>query len=355
MSIRLALIPGLTVILFATLEVHAQKDPKPPALADLMYAKNLAYSNDGSLVLIDYGTGPNPTKGVGLGIWDTKTGEFRKGMEKSNHHWQRVALSDDNKKVAAIDVAGRELKIWNAESGKLDEEQTLPEWKGSVYGASFLKFTPDGTTLYATWDKQLLEAKVGGKSRLLSVKLGLVNPNEMSFNPQTRQFIFLHNTQGQKKCEIFIHDLSKDDAEPQKVITLDDQLQSLAISHDGKTMALSYIRGGGKPRFELWDTDGWKLRTTLPQDQRKGFSAYSILTFAPDDKSIAGAPVFEKRGDKDVDFLDLDGKLLHEFTHKVFPEWMVFSPDGKTLAVKLLDVKDTVIFVDPATGEAKKP
>src|SRR5690349_17526076 len=109
---------------------HAQKETKPPVLADLKYAKHLAYSPDGSLVLIDYGTSTNPTKGVGLGIWDTKSGEFKVAMEKCIRHWERVALSADGKKAAAINVAMRELKIWNAETGKLEDEQTLPEWKG---------------------------------------------------------------------------------------------------------------------------------------------------------------------------------------------------------------------------------
>jgi WD40 repeat protein len=339
--------------LLAGTQASAQKDKNPPVLAEVKFAKNLVYAPDASSVLIDYRTAADPTaKNVGLGVWDTKTGAFRVGMEKSTRHWDSIALSADGKKAAGIYMQARELKVWDTGTGKLVEEQKLPEKKSGLTPL-FLQFSPDGAVLYSTLDRQILEAKLGGKNRLLGETLDIQSRHLLAFSPKTKQLVLIRNTQGRPKAELLIYNLGKE-SKPQTV-DLSGHVASMAISHDGKTLAMSYPRQSGKPRFELWDTAGWKLRTTLPVDNRKGFSHYAMLAFAPNDKSLAGAPVYDPRTDKDVDFLDLDGKVHHEFTNSTFVDWLTFSPDGKTLAVKLLDLKDSLLFVDPASGKIKKP
>jgi WD40 repeat protein len=339
--------------LLAGTQASAQTDKKPPALPEVKFAKNLAFAPDGSFVLIDYRRAANPTpKNVGLGVWDTKTGEFRVGMEKSTHQWDSIALSADGKKAAGIYMQARELKVWDTGTGKLVDEQKLPE-KKSGFTPLFLEFSQDGAVLYSTLDKQILEAKLGGKNRLRDETLDIQSRHLLAFNPKTRQLLLIRNIMGRPKAELLIYNLGKE-SKPQTV-DLSGHVASMAISHDGKTLAMSYPRQSGKPRFELWDADGWKLRTTLPADKRKGFSHYAMLAFAPNDKSLAGAPVYDPRTDKDVDFLDLEGKVHHEFTNTTFVDSLTFSPDGKTLAVKLLDFKDSLLFVDPATGKTMKP
>jgi WD40 repeat protein len=335
------------------MQAGAQKDKKPPALAEVKFAKNLVYAPDGNFVLIDYRTAADFTpNNVGLGVWDTKTGEFRIGMEKSTRHWDCIALSADGKKAAGINLIARELKVWDAATGKLVNEQKLNK-TGTGLAPLFLKFSLDGTILYSTFDRQILEAKLGGKNRVLGEQLDIQSPHLLAFNPQTKQLILIRNIQGKPKADLVIYNLDKE--ERPQTIAVGGHVGSMTISHDGKTLAMSYLRQSGKPRFELWDTDGWKLRTTLPVDQRKGFCYYAMLAFAPNDKSLAGAPVYDPRTDKDVDFLGLDGKVHHEFTNNTFVDWLTFSPDGKTLAVKLLDLKDIILFLDPATGKIKKP
>src|SRR5262249_4526392 len=124
-TIARIVLPLLSLLSLAT-PAPAQKDPKPPALAEVKYAKTLAYAQDGSLVLINYklaGDGKSA-----LGVWDTKSGEFKASLDKSTHDWDRVAVSPDGKKAVAISVGSNEFKLWDIASGKQEETQKLPKW-----------------------------------------------------------------------------------------------------------------------------------------------------------------------------------------------------------------------------------
>jgi WD40 repeat protein len=333
---------------------EAQKDKKPPALAEVKGVANLAYAPDGSVVLIDYRpSGGRPDQSdASLGVWDTKTGEFRVGMEKVPRSCDRIAISPDGKKAAAICVSARQLKIWNLSTGKLDDEQTLPEWKGSIRAAPFLAFSADSKFLYAIREQQILELKLGEKHRLVGESLNWFGPSLMAFDAEAKRLILVHNIQGQSAADIQVYDLAKE-GKPES-IRADGHIQSIALSHDGKTLALSFLRGGrDKSRFEHWDVPAFKRRSTLPADARKGFQYYGSLAFAADDKTLAGAPVFDPRSDTNLDVFDLEGKISHSLTNKSFAVSLSYSPDGKTLAAVLFD--NTVLFIDPATGETKKP
>jgi WD40 repeat protein len=136
-------------------------------------------------------------------------------------------------------------------------------------------------------------------------------------------------------------------------VALNDHTRGLAFSPDGKTLAISYL-SIGKPRFEFWDTATWKVRATAPADTRKNLDFHRPLVYSPDGKMIAAAPLYSKPTPKIVDLFDADGKLLRDVpmqSLKVLD--LAFSPDGKTLAAHLNDY--SLVFIDPATGEVKKP
>jgi WD40 repeat protein len=332
----------------------AQKDKQAPALADVKGVANLAYAPDGSFLLIDYraGGGRPDQSNASLGVWDAKTGEFRVGMDKVPTACDRIAVSPDGTKAAAIAVGPKQLKIWDVKTGKIDEDQKLPDWKGSIVNAPFLKFTPDGKALYSVWDKQILEHKLGGKPRLLSPKLQSWTTEEMAFDPQNKLLMVAHNIMGRPTSELIVYNLDKD-GESQKVM-LDGHVRAMAVSPDGKTLAISFLPNSKKSKFELWDLPSFKMRSAFPADSRMGFEHYRTLAFAADGKSLAGAPQFSAKTDKVTDVLDLEGKITREITGTNFyVKSLTFSPDGKTLAAILGD--DTLRFFDPATGEAKKP
>jgi WD40 repeat protein len=228
----------------------------------------------------------------------------------------------------------------------------LPEWKGSIQHAPFLKYAADGT-LYSVRDKQLLEVPSGGKFRLVGDKLDVGAPEEMVFDPTGKRLILINNILGRPAGEIRVYDATKG-SDPEKVATT-DHVRAVALSRDGKTLAMSYLPSGGKGHLELWDTAGWKLRTTAPGDTRKNFMHYRALAFAPDGKTLVGVPQFEKVGNTVIlDILDADGKVVREVKMQSLRVIsMTFSPDGKTLAAILSN--HAVALFDPTTGEEKKP
>jgi WD40 repeat protein len=279
-----------------------------------------------------------------------KRGVQSRNGESSAH--VRIAVSPDGKKAAAIDVGDRQLKIWNLATGKVDDEQTLPQWKGSIRAAPFLAFSADGKFLYAIREQQILELKLGDKHRLVGDSLDWFGPNQMAFDPEAKRLIVVKNIQGQSAADIQVFDPTKE-GKPE-TIRADGHIESTALSHDGKTLALSFLRGGrDKSHFELWDVPAFKRRSSLPADSRKGFQYYGSMAFSPDDKTLAGAPIFDPRSDTILDLFDLEGKISHSLTNKSFATSLTYSPDCKTLAAVLFD--NTVLFIDPATGETKKP
>ena len=332
----------------------AQKGKKPPVPAELKGVTNLAYSPDGSFMLIEYRTSPGQpdASDASLGIWDLKTGNYRTGLEKPPRGSDRVAISPDGKKAAAIAAGPRELKIWDTATGKLKEQQTLPAWSGSILHAPFLKFSSDGQFLYSIYNHRILEVKLGGKSRLIGGALNDFSPDEMAFDPAAKTYILVRNIMGRPRSELRVYNLAKEGES--RTVRLNDHVRALALSQDGKTLAISYLRSiNGKPRLELWDTSTFTLRTKMPADQRKDFQNYRAMTFSPDGKILAGTPLFETRHDEIVDLIDLEAKTSKQVTNKTFASSLTFSPDSKTLAVILFN--NTLLFIDPATGEAKKP
>src|SRR5262245_37371272 len=89
--------------LLACAKADAQEARKPPSLAQVQRVANLAYAPDGSFLLLQYDV-------WSLGIWDTKTGQFRvKLEEKVSPGWECIDVSPDGKKAAAINMGRRHL------------------------------------------------------------------------------------------------------------------------------------------------------------------------------------------------------------------------------------------------------
>jgi WD40 repeat protein len=352
----------LAVTLSASSATKAQRDQKRPTLADIQLIRSAIYSPDGNALLV-YAVSDD------LGLWDTKTGQLRVRLEqKVGRPWDCIAISPDGKRAAAIAMyfwgapvakMGRDLAIWDLATGKVVEEQTLPEWKTGK-GPPFLQFSTDGEFLYSIWDNRILEVKLGGKNRILVHKLdpwspeqGGWDPTKSAFDPKAKLLILARNNVGKPGAQLGFIPVAED-AEPHTV-PLPGQLLSLALSPDGKTLALSYDGrwDTGKRQIELWDVATRKLRTTLPVDTRKEFQGYNQVFFAPDGKTLAGAPFFTDKSilrsitRERLDVLDLQGKIRRKILGGI--SFMAFSPDGKTLAVTT--GSGHFRFIDATSGE----
>jgi WD40 repeat protein len=332
-----------------------RKAPTPPKLAEVPGVTQFEYAPDGSFIAMDYHTSfpsqPHRSDAT-IGVWDTKTGACRVTMEKPLKTLERLAVSPDGKKIAAITIVDKQFRVWDATTGKVLDDQALPEWKNRIMYAPFLKFSADGKLLYTVRDQQLLEITVGGKFRTVGPKLDFAELGHAVIDPDAKRLVVARNVFRKPEAELSVYDLTKE-GDPQKVALSGGQVRAMGFSPDGKTLAVSFLPFN-KPRFELWDAGTWKMRTAAPAETRKGFDSYTAFAFSPDGKTIAGIPHYEKYTPKIVDFLDADGKLVREVPMQSLKATaLAFSPDGKTLTVHLNN--NSAMFLDPATGEEKKP
>src|SRR5205085_2495780 len=133
--------------------------------------------------------------------------------------------------------------------------------------------------------------------------------------------------------KLLVYDLAKG-GDPQTV-PVEGWIRSLAVAADGKTAVVAYEWEVKKTsvapgKVELWDMQTWKVRSTLPADDRKDFYSYIRVFVSPDGKTIAGIPNFNGKLPNAVELLNADGKLLREVAAPPELADVAFSPDGKT-------------------------
>ena len=113
--LTLALAGGSTASAQKGKDKDKDKDKKPPTLTEAKGVTRLEYSPDGSFILADYRASavkaPEQAEAL-LGIWDAKTGEFKVKFDKPPRNCERIAVSADNKKVAAIDAPPMSTCVW---------------------------------------------------------------------------------------------------------------------------------------------------------------------------------------------------------------------------------------------------
>jgi WD40 repeat protein len=329
-----------------------------PALKDLTGIQRLAYSPDGKLLLIAYNVPPNFTGAAHAGVWDAATGKFVVAMDKAPDHCNQIAFSPDGVKAAGISAGDKQLRVWDAASGKVTQDVALPEWKQFMPNAPFLAFSPDGANLSSLYKQQILRAKLGGDVKLAPGDLPNWAVEWIGFAPATETLVQAVNPPPGKKGgnKLLVYDLSKP-GDPQTV-PVNGWIRSIGVAPDGKTAVVAYERELKKTtwipgKVEIWDMQTWKVRSTLPADGRKDFGAYQRLFVSPDGNTIAGVPNFDGKLPNAVELVDKDGKLLREIVSPPELADLAFSPDGKTAAIA--QGNNPILFVDTATGKDKEP
>jgi RNA polymerase sigma factor (sigma-70 family) len=158
---------------------------------------------------------------------------------------------------------------------------------------------------------------------------------------------------------------AKDETKPEVVNTWQESAtlllsangaNSLAISPDGKTLAVAGKGAWGSPGLELWDLTTKKLRTTVVAQPGNQAAWPWSVAFSPDGKKLAlaggtsggagttGGPAWLK-------LLNVETQKQQEIDHghTALIKSVTFSPDGKTLATGSWDF--TVKLFDVVTGK----
>jgi WD40 repeat protein/tRNA A-37 threonylcarbamoyl transferase component Bud32 len=220
-----------------------------------------------------------------LWLWEPTTGKLRTVLRGHTSKVTAVAFSPQGQNFAAADAGGL-TKLWNLADNK--QPLTLP---GRDARVNSLAFSPDGKLLAAgtamgvrVWEMAAPQRQRAGLSNI-AVEC-------VTFTPDGKMIIaggsFLGDKEGKESKpvgQVRLWDLSQAPA----ALILSNQANgvlSLAISHDGKTLAVGFgdRREPDKPAdIQLWDMDSAQPKATLGGHGGAVFA----LAFTADGKLLA--------------------------------------------------------------------
>ncbi|MCI0741711.1 MAG: sigma-70 family RNA polymerase sigma factor [Gemmataceae bacterium] len=159
---------------------------------------------------------------------------------------------------------------------------------------------------------------------------------------------------------------SQPDTEGKQALKLEEAVQVMRWSRDGRTMVSRSVRvqevAGKKTTlstFRVWDAMTGKLKLSLGELEYPGLMTFDL---SPDGKMLAISQRFRiEVGDK-VELWDVDKGTLTQTIEMEYARsriWFAFAPDNRTLAVCGCDIKNdklvgTVRLFDTGTGQLKK-
>ena len=286
-----------------------------------------------------------------MALWETE-----RGMVSA------ISFSYDGQWIATGNDDGT-IKVWNVQQGRCLAEMAR-QTHARYLGVSRLAFSPNNQCLAVTGTHDAIvdiwNAESGtrliqcyGASQIVSNSCGVIRP--VAFSPDRWLLACLNPTDS-----ISVWDLNADVC----IATLTEYTgvaESLCFSLCGRYLAA----GGRKGSVQVWDTNTWKMQGTASDYGALRISvSYShdnVLhaTGMSDDTAIVWDV---KRGEKRYTYLEKQGNLQYaQFSgdcqfvvtgakewavwatgssqprkfphaHTTFPDSVVFSPDGKTLA-----------------------
>jgi dipeptidyl aminopeptidase/acylaminoacyl peptidase len=255
------------------------------------FTARVAFSPDGQHLVCASSTG--------LTVWDWRRGQSLFSLSGHNSAGYRIAVSPDGARVAAAD--GSSLRVWDMRTGELTLTIPLADMADPIDNRVRVAFSPDGQLIFAAG----ATTRPGGKKEH-SIRLWTV--------PEGKE-------QG-------------------VLIGPEDDVRSLAVSPDGKTLALAL-----STQVRLWDIDGRNELGTAD-----AVNCYvGAMAFSPDGKRlIVGGDrhvtVFDPARPQALKYYPLPTKDPSFAVNAVFPR----ADGGQFLAA----AGDGTYTFDPGRGAA---
>jgi hypothetical protein len=266
-------------------------DPPPKIkFADVNGVVSFACSPDGQLLAVCFEKEGTKRR---IGIWELATGEQKTEMDEPEGAKLIAFTPDGQKLVGFIYVCVPplrfprendpksycEFKLWDAGTGNVVRTGKLPEFPGGLVDWTFLSFTEDNCAC-AMYRQRLA---------IFNIENGTVDPGvEQSARAELNAYASktgLIGIVGERPQQLVLYKPGEKDPSQKAPLAL--VAKSLAVSQDGKTIALSYNETGEEfpkrmfGRTELWDVATWRLRSTLPAADAKESFTYNDLALSP--------------------------------------------------------------------------
>jgi RNA polymerase sigma factor (sigma-70 family) len=253
-------------------------------------------------------------------------------------HWAAVsdaAYSPDGKLLATAGTVDRQVRLWEATTGRL---------LASVPGKGTVVFTHNGQRLFYCGGNINAEAKFLNIARLREEGSSIfaVNSKCLALSPDGR-CLALDIWSDKPPHEVMVCDANTG-KERYRLTDHQKQVSCVAYSPDGKTIATA----GDEAVIRLWDAATGILLLRLDGHKPvEGFSSHMLaVTFSPDGKQLVSGGM-----DKTVRLWDVaNGKEMRRFgAHKGGVLCVAFTLDGKQVLTGGFD--EPIRLWDAATGK----
>lgn len=298
-----------------------------------------SFSPDGrQLATVQAVNEPNKASSYTIQIWDLATGQKVVKLFQSNDIPDALAFSQDGSRIAALTDFARELRVWNLQA--VAEPIVISMPKDEPASGGLLAFSHDGESVLV----------VGRKINRISLADGTIKPlsgidvgqgARFACSPTAPVMVVLA-----KGVEVpLIMDLNTGKTE-EISIPPGTTPHEIAFSGDGRTLGITRVN-----TIELWDTQNWKLRTTLKSGGGASASLMN-LSLSKDAKTVVAMSMqgLVRRSQR------LNVWTGDDMTHRVFGQGEIeipeLSPDGTLIAAIKPD--EGFAILEAATGHAKK-
>ena len=268
-------------------------------------------------------------------------GAERKLYEKASY--ASISFSPDGKLLAfaELDLSNNQAGIYtlNLETGE-KTKLTAPENPAVDHTP---RFAPDGKNLafiryFSSFKREIfVVSAAGGKPRQITDDD--VRIYGLDWNADSRS-LFFTSFRGNNQLNLW-RISAEEKAVPQMISTGSQNLQDLAISPDGKTIA--YVE-------ETADANIWEITSdNAPRPLIRSTRAEHSQQFSPDGKQIVF--VSDRTGNYEIWISDADGKNQRQLTEtKESAGSPRFSPDGKFIAYDTQTAGTSDIYIVSVNG-----
>jgi WD40 repeat protein len=230
----------------------------------------LAFNPQGNLIV-------SSSKDETMKVWDVKSGALLRTIDvRGDGIWgiHAVAFSPDGKSLVTTD-GNASLRIWNTDEWKA-ERSLQSDVTERTSGALSVAFSPDGEQILTGHDDGTIRLWDWQSGHLLRTIKSGGREARVAYAPDGKVIVCVN--QDDSPIRII-------DARSGAIIRNIDKVEgagyvkSLAVSPDGKTVAVSDIVG----RIGLWEIQSGNLVGKFDN----GFSGDDVVAFSPDGKTLA--------------------------------------------------------------------